>query len=253
MKNMSKSEPGRENSRRAFVKTCLATATMVAANPAKIALADPVRRYSRVLLKDEEGNPIRSSFIEENEAFVFHYPYVTTPCFLLNLGREVVPGQVLTTQDKEDYTWQGGAGPARSIVAFSAICAHKLSYPTKTLSFLNYRPEKIRIVGPDEKIKERSQTIYCCSERSAYDPARGAEVIGGPASQPLAAVELEYDSDLDQYFAVGTRGGELYDTFFEKFGFRIALEHKIEDIRTKVEDDTTVYLHSSYSKHAVSC
>lgn len=253
MKDKIRIESSQKNSRRAFVKTCLATATMVAANPARIAMADPVRQYSRALLKDEKGNPIHSSFIEENEAFVFHYPYVTTPCFLINLGRSMQPGQVLTTKDNDDYIWQGGAGPTQSIVAFSAICAHKLSYPTKSLSFLNYRPEKIRIVGPDEEIKERSQTIYCCSERSAYDPTRGAQVIGGPASQPLAAVELEYDKELDQYYAVGTRGGELYDNFFEKFGFRIALEHKIENIRARVENETTVFLHSSYSKHAVSC
>ncbi|MEJ2177213.1 MAG: hypothetical protein P8Y12_04525 [Gammaproteobacteria bacterium] len=253
MKDKIRIESSQKNSRRAFVKTCLATATMVAANPARIAMADPVRQYSRALLKDEKGNPIHSSFIEENEAFVFHYPYVTTPCFLINLGRSMQPGQVLTTKDNDDYIWQGGAGPTQSIVAFSAICAHKLSYPTKSLSFLNYRPEKIRIVGPDEEIKERSQTIYCCSERSAYDPTRGAQVIGGPASQPLAAVELEYDKDLDQYYAVGTRGGELYDNFFEKFGFRIALEHKIENIRARVEIVTTVFLLSSYSNHAVSC
>lgn len=253
MQDRHNKDSGRKKSRRAFVKTCLATATMVAANPARLARAEPVRRYNRALLKDDKGNPINSSFIAENEAYVFHYPFVTTPCFLLNLGRAMASGQVLSTKDLDDYTWQGGAGPAQSVVAFSAICAHKLSYPTKTLSFLNYRPEKIRIVGPDESILERSQTIYCCSERSAYDPARGAEVIGGPASQPLAAIELEYDGDRDQYFAIGTRGGELYDTFFEKFGFRIALEHKIENIRARIEDDTTVYPHTSYSKHAVSC
>lgn len=242
-----------QKTRRAFVKTCLATATMVAANPTRLALAEPVRRYSRALLKDEKGDPVTSKFMVENEAFVFHYPYVTTPCFLLNLGHALEPGQVLQTSSSGIYTWQGGAGPDKSIVAFSAICAHKLSYPTRTISFLNYRPEKIRFVGADEVEKERSQLIYCCSERSAYDPARGAEVIGGPANQPLAAVELEYDMEQDQYYAVGTRGGELYNLFFEKFGFRLALDHKIDDVKARVEDQTTVYPHSTYSNHSVSC
>ncbi|MGB5705991.1 MAG: hypothetical protein WBM41_04115 [Arenicellales bacterium] len=239
--------------RRAFVKTCLATATMVATNPAKLALAEPVRRYSRALLKDEKGNPVNSRFIAESEAFVFHYPFVTTPCFLLNLGRTLEPGQILQTSSEGSYSWQGGAGPTKSIVAFSAICAHKLSYPTKTLSFLNYRPEKIRFVDADELEKERSQLIYCCSERSAYDPARGAEVVGGPANQPLAAIELEYDLEQDRYYAVGTRGGELYSKFFEKFGFRLALDHKIEDVSAGVEDQTIVYPHATYSEYSVSC
>src|SRR5690606_42048787 len=33
--------------------------------------------------------------------------------------------------------------------------------------------------------------ITCCSENSRYDPLRGAEVISGPARQPLAAIILE--------------------------------------------------------------
>jgi Rieske Fe-S protein len=188
-----------------------------------------------------------------NRAYIFHYPYVTTPCFLINIGRSLEAGQLMETEKEGSYTWQGGVGPTNSLVAFSAICAHKLSYPTRTLSFLNYRPEKVRFVGKQEKTEERSQVIYCCSENSAYDPARGAEVIGGPARQPLAAIELEYDTDTGSIYAIGSRGGELYESFFEKFGFRLALDHKIENVRASVEEATIVYSHEMYSQHAVSC
>jgi len=241
------------NNRRAFVKTCLATATMVAANPALIAGAEPVRQYTRSRLVNENGEAISSRSLEPNKAYVFHYPYVTTPCFLINIDRPIAPGQVMDTESEGSYTWQGGAGPENSLVAFSAICTHKLSYPTKTLSFLNYRPEKVRFLSKLEKIEERSQVIYCCSENSAYDPSRGAEVIGGPARQPLAAIELEHDAESDVIHAIGSRGGELYEPFFEKFGFRLALDHKIKNVRATVEGTTIVYPHEEYSQHAVSC
>ena len=29
--------------------------------------------------------------------------------------------------------------------------------------------------------------IHCCADHSQYDPARGAQVLSGPASQPLCA------------------------------------------------------------------
>ena len=241
------------NSRRAFVKTCLGVAAAAVAQPSRVAWAEPVRRYNRTLLVDEKGQPIRGADVGPDQPFVFHYPYVTTPCFLINLNRTLQGGEPLATNDSAPYTWQGGAGPKQSIVAFSAICAHKLSYPTKTVSFLNYRPEPVRYMSEQNGVQQKSQLIYCCSERSAYDPARGAAVLGGPASQPLAAVELEYDPDADQFHAIGTRGGELYEPFFEKFGFRLALDHKLTDVRAAVEGETTVYPHADYSKQAFAC
>ena len=34
----------------------------------------------------------------------------------------------------------GGIGRDKSVVSFSAICAHKLSHPSRNISFINYRP-----------------------------------------------------------------------------------------------------------------
>ncbi len=248
LKKMSKS-----GNRRTFVKTCLAAATMVATNPGLLARENSVKHYTRALLLDENDQPLTTQTIEPDQAYVFNYPYVTTPCFLINIGRVVDTVERLNTENQESYLWQGGAGAGRSVVAFSAICAHKLSYPTKTVSFLNYYPEKIQFVGDGQKPGERRQLIYCCSERSAYDPARGARVLGGPARQPLTAIEIEVDPEDDHYYAVGTRGGELYDQFFDRFAFRLALDHNIDNIRATVGSNTIVYPHSVYSKYAVSC
>ena len=137
---------------------------------------------------------INVSALEIGETYLFHYPYVSTPCFLINLGRPVQPGKQLRTRDGQRYRWQGGAGPERSIVAFSAICAHKMSHPAPTVSFINYRHDAVKFRNSQDAIEQRSGVIYCCSERSVYDPASGGRVLGGPAPQPLAAIELDYDS-----------------------------------------------------------
>ena len=159
----------------------------------------------------------------------------------------------LSTANNEAYRWPGGVGPENAIVAFSAICAHKLSYPTKGASFISFRPEEITYMNHEQKATKSKQLIYCCSERSVYDPADGARVLGGPAPQPLTTILLEHDLANDNYYAVGTLGGEMYDPFFEKFGFRIALEYKNQDIRKLTESSAVVYTSRQYTDHQVSC
>ena len=75
-------------------------------------------------------------------------------------------------------------------MAFSAICAHKLSHPSQAVSFIGYRPKPIGFVGADNKVVRRQHVIQCCSEHSIYDPAQGARVVSGPAPQPLASIDL---------------------------------------------------------------
>ena len=134
--------------------------------------------------------------------------------FLLAFEREVKAVE-LATEDKQRYAAPAGVGPQRSIVAFSAICAHKLVYPTPALSFIGLRQG---FSG------EPAQVIHCCGDNSRYDPAQGARVIGGPAPQPLAAVLLEWDDKSDQLHAVGTRGGEMFKAFFDKYAMKLELE-----------------------------
>ena len=95
--------------------------------------------------------------------------------------------------------------------------------------------------------------IYCCSERSVYDPARGARVLGGPAPQPLAAIALTHVPGEDTLHAIGTFGGEMYERFFEEFRFRLELEFETSDLRRRVNGESTVVPIEEYSRTRVHC
>jgi Rieske Fe-S protein len=174
--------------------------------------------YARSILVETTGRPLRAKAIPANRNLIFHYPYASTPCFLLNLGKPAKGSAQLRTVDNEPYEWKGGIGPGRSVVAYSAICAHKLTYPTRDISFISFSAEK----SAGSKL---GAVIHCCSEHSQYDPAEGARVVAGPAPQPLAAILLEHDPKSDEVYAVGTLGGELFSEFFSKYEFKLAMEH----------------------------
>jgi len=240
--------------RRGFVKICASAAAAVGAHPEVLAqTSGVVRHYSRVRLVDAEGVPLVPDDLQVGESYVFNYPYAVTPCFLLNLGKPTVRNVSLTTESGSHYVWQGGCGPDRSIVAFCAICAHKMSHPARGVSFINYRHEPVSFRGSDKKVAERSQVIYCCSEKSVYDPADGARVLGGPAPQPLTAILLEHDETDNHIYAVGTSGGEMYQKFFDTFAFRLALEYETSDIRRPVNGNAQVVGIEEYSRTLMMC
>ena len=176
--------------------------------------AGEVQRYPRSLLVDVHGNPWTTRQLKTAEPFLFNYPYTASPVFLIAFEREV-PATELLTKDKQHYAAPAGVGPNRTIVAFSAICAHKLMYPTTAISFIGLR---------DGQRGEPAHVIHCCGDNSRYDPLHGGRVIDGPAPQPLAAVMLEWDAASDRLYAVGTRGGEMFDAFFEKYAMKLELE-----------------------------
>jgi arsenite oxidase small subunit len=206
--------------RRGFVQLCAGVAAAAAADP--FAFAAPAvepRMYDRAKLVDEHELPIRASALPVNHNLIFHYPFHGTPCFLLRLDQPTQRDVALNTENGGRYQWPGGVGPRNSIVGYSAICAHRLAYPTRQVSFISFRDK----VGQGSQAN--ANTIHCCAEHSEYDPARGARVTAGPAKQPLAAILLEYDRASDALFAVGTLGGELFNEFFSKYQFRLGLEH----------------------------
>jgi len=196
---------------------------------------------------------IAMASLEVGETYLFHYPYVSTPCFLINLGRSVKPANDLQTREGQRYRWQGGAGPTQSVVAFSAICAHKMSHPAPSVSFINYRHGEVKFRNSEDAIEERAGVIYCCSERSVYDPATGGRVLGGPAPQPLAAIELEYDDLDDTFYATGTLGGDMFDRFFSNFHDRLVLQHERTDIDRPLRDATELMRLSDYTRNQISC
>lgn len=241
--------------RRGFVKLCAGAVAGITANPQAMALdSQQYHRYARVALVDpHSGDAISISGLAVGETYIFHYPYVSTPCFLINLGRPVEASGSLQTRDGQAYRWQGGAGPERSVVAFSAICAHKMSHPAPTVSFINYRHGEVKFRNSNDAIEQRSGVIYCCSERSVYDPAHGGRVLGGPAPQPLASIELEYDSDADRIYATGTVGGEMFERYFASFHDRLVLQLERTDIDQVVSESAELMLLSEYTRNQISC
>ncbi|HUN67456.1 MAG TPA: twin-arginine translocation signal domain-containing protein [Burkholderiales bacterium] len=202
--------------RRDFIKFCAASAAATG-TPGLAADAAPTL-YGRVRLVSAGGGALKATAVPVDRNLIFHYPFATTPCFLLNLGRPAKPSAHLLTADRRAYDWQGGVGPKHSIVAYSAICAHQMAYPTREISFISYRTEK-------SARNKLANVIHCCAEHSQYDPAEGARVVAGPAPQPLAAILLEHDPKSDELTAVGTLGGEMFNQFFAKYEFRLALDN----------------------------
>jgi arsenite oxidase small subunit len=203
------------------------------------------RLYGRAHLVDAAGQPLKSKSLPVGRNLIFHYPYAGTPCFLLNLARPVKTAAQLVTADKRVYEWNGGTGANGSVVAYSAICAHRLTYPTRDISFISYRADRT----PGNR---HAAVIHCCSEHSQYDPAEGGRVVAGPAPQPLAAILLEYDRTADELYAVGTVGGEMFDDFFAKYEFRLALEHGGR-AKAAVEGACVVDELERYCKQQVKC
>jgi len=241
--------------RRGFVKLCAAAVAGITAHPETLAgQQQEYRRYGRVALIDPQtGKPVRASTLEVGETYVFYYPFVTTPCFLIDLGKSVKTRNELKTREGTPYVWRGGAGPKSSVVAFSAICAHKMSHPARTVSFINYRHGETRFRNKDDQIENRAGIIYCCSENSVYDPARGGQVLGGPAPQPLAAIELDYDAGGDTFYATATIGGEMFDKYFSSFHDRLVLEHGRTDIDRAMQGSSELVRLTDFTSNPVSC
>ena len=229
--------------RREFVKFCAATAAAAKVPAAAAADATPTF-YSRVKLVRSNGAPLKAAAVPVERNLIFHYPFAATPCFLLNLGRPAKASARLLTADQRAYEWRGGLGPRRSIVAYSAICAHQLAYPTREISFISYRIEK----SPRNKL---GNVIHCCAEHSQYDPSEGARVLAGPAPQPLAAILLEHDAKTDELSAVGTLGGEMFNQFFAKYEVKLSLEGVTP--RAAAATTSVVYEMENYCRQQVKC
>jgi arsenite oxidase small subunit len=204
--------------RRSFVESCSAGVACLSAALSLPALAKDARpkNYSRVLLADEHGDPLRAASLKPQSNYVFHYPFESTPVFLLRLDQPALPQQ-LSTKAKDTYAWPGGVGPQKNMVAFSAICAHQLVYPTPQVSFISFRKNKAQKGVADN-------LIHCCAENSQYDPAKGARVMNVPAEQPLCAILLEHNPKDDTLTAYATLGGELFEDFFRKYEFKLSLD-----------------------------
>lgn len=230
--------------RREFIRLC-AAGIAAGAQPVMAATGATAHFYAKSKLVDPHGAPLRASAIPAKKNLIFHFPFASTPCFLLNLGRPANRPVRLKTAQKQEYEWVGGVGAGSSIVAYSAICAHQLAYPTKEISFISFRAD-----ASDRN--KHAQVIHCCAEHSQYDPAAGGRVVAGPAPQPLAAILLEHLPATDELIAVGTLGGEMFNQFFAKYEFKLSLEHG-SAARASVGGTSVVQELDSYCRQQVRC
>lgn len=197
--------------------------------------------WPRSRLVDASENGIKLSSLNPGEAHVFHYPYVTTPCFLIRLGEATETG-----------SWPGGLGEDASVVAFSAICSHKMSHPARSISHIAYRADPVVFTDHEGKRREQAGLISCCSERSVYDPAGGAAVLSGPAPVPLAAIALGVDDD-GTLVATASLGPDRYRQFFDAFGFRLKMEHRVSNEREPSGEQTIATPASEFSQQQIRC
>ena len=228
--------------RRALMRQAACVAGAWAAAGVLPAVAGQAQQHARSLLVNHLGDPFLARQLKPGEPHLFNYPFVASPVFLLAIDHAVA-GAALTTEARQSYDAPAGVGPNQSIVAFSAICAHKLMYPTPQLSFIGVRK------GFDG---EPSQVIHCCGDNSRSDPAQGARVMAGPAPQPLAAVLLAWDAKTDQLHAVGTQGGEMFKAFFDKYAFKLDTEYGSR-ARSASGATSVVQPAATYSKQWQSC
>ncbi len=206
------------------------------------ALSAGTQPFPRSALVYDDNTPVTVDSLEPGSSCIFSYPFVTTPCFVVRLKAAAI----------QTDQWHGGAGRDNSVVAFSAICSHKMSHPAKPISHINFRSDVISFYDRHGEKQEREQLISCCSERSVYDPANGGVVLSGPAPVPLAAIALEANDD-GALIAVGSSGTDQYDRFLEKFGFRLAMEYGVSDVRARVGDQTVATLAQNFSSQQVRC
>ncbi|HEY6415764.1 MAG TPA: hypothetical protein VIX41_05990, partial [Acidimicrobiales bacterium] len=170
-----------------------------------------IERGPRARLVLEGGAPVRASQLVPHQDYVFFYPFDGTPCFLLDLDKPVA-GADVPLRAGGSYAWPGGVGRGRSLVAYSAICPHTYTHPTREAAMIHY-------FAPDQpaSVAQRGGVITCCVHGSAFDPARGAVPLQPPAELPLATVLLEWDEASDELTAVGVLGRPVFTEFFKSF------------------------------------
>lgn len=203
------------------------------------------KQYKKSLLVKEDGSPLKESDIAPHTALLFFYPYKSTPCYIINTGQEVKPVSI-KLNDGKTYSFSGGVGSKKSIVAYSAICPHQWSYPTKDFSLLNY-------YSPKEKSDTtgKSGVIQCCAHISVFDPINGGSVVEGPAEFPLAAVSLLVEDG--KIYATGIVGKDQFSEFFDLYKSDMIEQFGSLDKAKEEMDKTVVMEVSKHVKEQIKC
>ncbi|MDX1410098.1 MAG: hypothetical protein R3330_18235, partial [Saprospiraceae bacterium] len=94
---------GQNISRRGLFKVCLSALALVRSGRIWSRNVSSPSHYNRVRLVDTSGQPIRARNLEVGENYIFHYPYISTPCFLINLGQPAGSRELLQSADGKRY------------------------------------------------------------------------------------------------------------------------------------------------------
>ncbi len=233
--------------RRSFLKLCTSVAAASLAFSPSFLKAKNIsfKPYKKALLLEKDGSPLKAESVDPSKEYIFFYPYRATPCILLNLGNKLDPVEVKLS-DGSTYNWIGGVGPKGSIVAYSAICPHQLSYPTPETSFINFYPK-----GEVSKIIKRDRVIQCCAHLSVFDPSHGGKVVEGPSPFPLTTIVLKYENS--KIYAIGTLGKELFEEFFDAFKPDLRKLYKSSKRAKKLMDICKVVELEEYTKEIIKC
>lgn len=208
--------------RRNFLKVVGATGALIAVSPSTITGTlhaqdgTVFQAFEKVQLMDAAGKPIKASTLKKEVNYVFNYPFASTPAILLDLPDETAKDVKLTSECGDEYVWKGGVGAKRTIVAYSAICAHQLAHPTPEDSFLQYckkGQETMAYVHPDGS---KGGVMVCSSHLASYNTSEGCKVLGGPATQPLATIVIEVAED-DTLWASAVLGPDKFHEYFKAF------------------------------------
>jgi len=226
--------------RRNFLRLSATSAAAVAMAPSlvtqKLYAEDGTlfKTYEKVQLKDAEGNPLKASALVEEENYVFNYPHAATPAIMVNLKEAAMKDVKLKAADGTEYVYKGGVGSKGTIVAYSAICAHQMTRPTKAMSMFQYVPTTGKTLA-----YEKSGVFVCSSHLAAYSATEGGKVLGGPADQGLAGIVLEIDAD-DNIWAVAVVGPDMFEAYFDAFKQELKAEHGRRGAKKLVKDEAKV-------------
>ncbi len=216
--------------RRDFLKTCGLMGLLIEGKIAFPHFISEISFKGRTPLKREDGRSFNIKDVKRYEPYIFFYPYVSTPCILVDVGKKA----------------EGGIGKGNSIVSFSLICSHQWAFPTPSETFITY-------YGPDEvSLVDRGNVIQCCVHMSVFDPLKGGEVIDGPADYPLARILLDTDGEGNLY-AVGVEGKDQFSEFFQANRSTLKkLYGSLKKAKEIVKESSVIRL-KDYTKEEIKC
>jgi len=237
--------------RRNFLRLSATSAMAVAVAPSLITQklyaedGSLFQAFEKVQLKDAEGNPMKASTLVEEENYVFNYPHAGTPSIMVNMATPAQKDVKLKAEDGTEYVFKGGVGAKGTIVAYSAICPHQLTYPQKSMSMFQYVGEKGKTLSYD-----KGGVFVCTSHLSAFEPHQGGKVVGGPANQGLASIILEIDAE-DNLWAVAVLGPVKFQDFFDAFKQDLKAVYGRKGAKKLVKTEAVVKKLKNYSAELI--